>query len=122
MSHVSEDTYLGDLISNDGKNSKNIRDRIGKGHGKITEIMNMLEATPLGQDCNLTMRKFILKFYSYELRYLVWIKKRRSTAIRRFGSYSVAKNPENTIFCPCGRNLLRIGYYKHWHTNQGLEM
>ena len=50
MSHVSEDTYLGDVISSDGKNSKNISDRIRKGHGKITEIMNMLEAIPLGHD------------------------------------------------------------------------
>ena len=48
MSHVTEDTYLGDVISCDGRNTKNINSRIGKGHGKITEIMNILEATPLG--------------------------------------------------------------------------
>ena len=49
MSHVTEDTYLGDVISCDGKNSKTVKSRIGKGLGKITEIMNMLENIPLGQ-------------------------------------------------------------------------
>ena len=48
MSLVSEDTYLGDKISSDAKNTKNVNNRINKGHGKITEIMNILEATPLG--------------------------------------------------------------------------
>ena len=50
MSHVSEDTYLGDVISNDGRNTKNINSRIGKGLGKITEIMNMLEKVSLGHE------------------------------------------------------------------------
>ena len=48
MSHVTEATYLGDIISSDGTNTKNINSRIGKGNGKITEIMDMLEAAPLG--------------------------------------------------------------------------
>jgi hypothetical protein len=48
MIHVTEDTYLGDIISSDGRNTKNITSRIHKGHGKITEIMTILETTPLG--------------------------------------------------------------------------
>ena len=48
MIHVSEDTYLGDIIASNGKNTKNIANRIQKGHGKITEIMTILETTPLG--------------------------------------------------------------------------
>ena len=48
MSRVTEDTYLGDVISSDGKNQKNISSRIGKGLGKITEVMNMLDKIPLG--------------------------------------------------------------------------
>ena len=48
MIRVSEDTYLGDIIASNGKNTKNIANRIQKGHGKITEIMTMLETTPLG--------------------------------------------------------------------------
>ena len=49
MNHVTEDTYLGDVISNDGRNSKNIKCRVGKGLGKITEIMNILEKISLGE-------------------------------------------------------------------------
>ena len=50
MGHVSEVTYLGDIISGDGRNTKNIRARIAKGHGKINDIMNILEKTSLGHD------------------------------------------------------------------------
>ena len=50
MGHVSELTYLGDIISGDGKNTKNINARIGKGHGKINDIMEILEKTSMGQD------------------------------------------------------------------------
>ena len=48
MQHVSEDTYLGDIISSDGTNTKNINNRVCKGNGKINDIMDMLEASPLG--------------------------------------------------------------------------
>ena len=47
MSRVTEATYLGDVISSDGKNQKNISSRIGKGLGKITEVMNILDKIPL---------------------------------------------------------------------------
>ena len=43
MEDVSEDTYLGDILSSDGRNTKNIAKRIFKGIGLITQIMNMLE-------------------------------------------------------------------------------
>ena len=49
MERVSEDTYLGDIISEDGKNSKNIRSRIAKGVGIISEIMTLLESVNLGE-------------------------------------------------------------------------
>ena len=48
IGRVKEDTYLGDVISVDGKNSKTISSRIGKGLGIITEIMNMLEKVSFG--------------------------------------------------------------------------
>jgi hypothetical protein len=41
-------SLLGDIIASNGKNTKNIANRIQKGHGKITEIMTILEKTPLG--------------------------------------------------------------------------
>ena len=49
MEEVTEDTYLGDIISSDGKNTKNIESRISKGIGKITEIIHLLEMISLGE-------------------------------------------------------------------------
>ena len=43
MEIVKEDTYLGDIISSDGKNTKNIADSISKGIGKISQIEQFLE-------------------------------------------------------------------------------
>ena len=49
MLEVSEDVYLGDIISADGKNTKNIRNRIAKGTGVICEIINILNTVTLGE-------------------------------------------------------------------------
>ena len=49
MENVSEDLYLGDIISSDGKNRKNVDKRISKGLGLITQIMNLLEVVSFGQ-------------------------------------------------------------------------
>ena len=48
MEEVTEDTYLGDIISSDGKNSKNLEHRISKGIGIISQIMHILESVSLG--------------------------------------------------------------------------
>ena len=48
MEDVQEDMYLGDLISSDGKNKKNVEKRISKGLGIITQIMNLLEIISFG--------------------------------------------------------------------------
>ena len=48
MPNVSEETYLGDILSNDGKNSKNIENRISKGIGIINNIFNLLENIVFG--------------------------------------------------------------------------
>ena len=48
MPEVSEVTYLGDILSYDGKNSKNIKNRISKGIGIIAQIMNILEDASFG--------------------------------------------------------------------------
>ena len=45
---VTEELYLGDLISSNGKNTKNIKNRISKGIGIISQIMNILESTSFG--------------------------------------------------------------------------
>ena len=48
METVQEDTYLGDVISGDGKNTKNISKRIAKGLGIISSITNLLDKISLG--------------------------------------------------------------------------
>ena len=48
MSNVTEDTYLGDIISSDGRNTKNVTSRISKGIGIITQINHLLEMVSLG--------------------------------------------------------------------------
>ena len=48
MQQVQHATYLGDIISVDGTNDLNILSRISKGHGKVTQVMNMLERVTLG--------------------------------------------------------------------------
>ena len=48
MQEVTEETYLGDIISNDGKNNKNIKSRISKGIGIPTQILNLLDVISFG--------------------------------------------------------------------------
>ena len=43
MQEVKDDRYLGDILSCDGKNTKNIKDRISKGVGNIANIFNLLD-------------------------------------------------------------------------------
>ena len=43
MISVEEDTYLGDLVRADGKNVSNIKQRVSKGLGIISQIMRILE-------------------------------------------------------------------------------
>ena len=49
MEQKEEEKYLGDLISVDGRNIKNIKARIAKGTGIVTKILAMLEGIPLGK-------------------------------------------------------------------------
>ena len=48
MPLVDYDTYLGEIISCDLSNSRNIRNRISKGNGIISQIMTILETVSLG--------------------------------------------------------------------------
>ena len=63
MEEVTEDTYLGDILSIDGKNYKNIKSRISKGNGIIARIFNILEAVSFGShyfDIALLLRESML--------------------------------------------------------------
>ena len=46
MKEVVEKKYLGDIISFDGKNKKNIKDRINKATGNVNKIINTLNERP----------------------------------------------------------------------------
>ena len=45
---VSEAVYLGDVLSQDGKNTRNIQNRVSKGMGIVTEIMDILNTVSFG--------------------------------------------------------------------------
>ena len=48
MQEVTEDRYLGDILSSDGKNTKCIKERISKGVGIQNQILNLLEMISFG--------------------------------------------------------------------------
>ena len=43
MEEKEQEKYLGDIISNNGKNTKNIKLKLNKGQGMVNEIMTILE-------------------------------------------------------------------------------
>jgi hypothetical protein len=48
MECVQSDTYLGDVISANGSNKENIKQRISKGNGILAKIKNILETVSFG--------------------------------------------------------------------------
>ena len=44
-----EEKYLGDVISTDGRNIKNVKARVAKGIGIVSKILSILEGIPFGQ-------------------------------------------------------------------------
>ena len=49
MEESQGEKYLGDIVSNDGRNMKNIQSRVNKGKGIVSRIMTLLEGIPFGQ-------------------------------------------------------------------------
>ena len=49
MEEKTEEKYLGDIISADGKNIKNVKARVAKGTGIISRILTILEGVPFGK-------------------------------------------------------------------------
>ena len=49
MEEKSEEKYLGDLISTDGKNMKNFKSRTEKNRGIVNKILTVLDGIPLGK-------------------------------------------------------------------------
>ena len=49
MEEMENEKYLGDVISKDGRNVKNIKVRVNKGTGIVRKILTMLEGIPFGK-------------------------------------------------------------------------
>ena len=49
IDETDSEKYLGDIISNDGKNMKNIKARVNKGTGIVNKILTLLEGIPFGK-------------------------------------------------------------------------
>ena len=45
----NEEKYLGDVLSTDGRNIKNVKARIAKGKGIVSRILSMLDGIPFGE-------------------------------------------------------------------------
>ena len=48
MENIDELTYLGEKITSNGKNEKNIANRVSKGFGLVNDIMDILDNMSLG--------------------------------------------------------------------------
>ena len=49
MEIKDEERYLGDIISCDGRNIKNIKARVAKGKGIVIRIISILDGIPFGK-------------------------------------------------------------------------
>ena len=49
MENSEEEKYLGDVVTKDGKNLKNIQARVNKGRGIVKRILDILEGIPFGK-------------------------------------------------------------------------
>ena len=49
MEMKNEEKYLGDVLSTDGRNIKNVRARVAKGKGIVSRILSMLDGIPFGE-------------------------------------------------------------------------
>ena len=49
MEEKEEEKYLGDVVSNDGRNIKNIKARVNKGTGIVRKILTLLDGIPFGK-------------------------------------------------------------------------
>ena len=49
MKEVKENTYLGDVVRSDGKNTSSLKNRVSRGIGSCSQIMNVLETVSFGK-------------------------------------------------------------------------
>ena len=63
VDRVSQAVYLGDVISQDGSNTANVKDRVSKGMGLVTNIMHLLQTVSFGSqyfEIATTLRESLL--------------------------------------------------------------
>ena len=63
IENAESEKYLGDIISHDGSNTKNIQNRQNKGHGAYTQIIQILESIYFGKyyfQAAVTLRNSLL--------------------------------------------------------------
>ena len=63
MERVKSDTYLGDVLSHDGKNKLNVETRVSKGLGIVSQIMDILKCVSFGThyfEIAATLRESVL--------------------------------------------------------------
>ena len=49
IEETEDEKYLGDIISNDGRNLKNLKARVDKGNGIVKRILDILDSIPFGK-------------------------------------------------------------------------
>ena len=78
MKQVSEDTYLGDVIRCDGKNTSSLKNRVSRGIGSSSQILNILETVSFGK-CYFRIAICLCKamFLATVLTGLVWCEQVR---------------------------------------------
>ena len=120
LDQVTEVDYLGDIISFDAKNSKNIKDRVSKGMGIIGDIFSILETICFGPhyfEIALLLREALLingTIYNSAAWYNLTPKDIRDIEqIDRVFFSRLFSTPKSTpfeaIFLECG--VMNIGMY-----------
>ena len=74
MKEVKKDTYLGDIISSDGKNTLNIESRISKVLGIVSQIMDVLWSALFLNSCYTERGNFFVIGWEIAHHYISVIK------------------------------------------------
>ena len=117
MGKVSEDTYLRDVISQDGSNWKNIKSRAGKGLGIISQILTILETVSFGKyyfQIAMTLRESMF-LNGILTNSEIWYQKLKS--LRRWTGVYLG-NIWYTNFFSQRSTVLRKWCFFNWHVGK----
>ena len=115
MESVPYDTYLGDIISADGKNTRNVKKRVARGIGISTQIINLLKTICL------------LEHYM-EIAFLLRESMFLNSVLTNAEIWYALTKEEVKELEDLDRTLLKkfliglffgIGNFAHWGNNQG---